>query len=69
MKTRLKLENSEAAVVFRKGGAVEVVTPTSRDHDSVQNGMMAHVMFWATLDEEMAAEIQARFQGVRGRDA
>ena len=63
MMTKLKLKNSEAALVFRDDGALEAVIPTvATDAKVMDRVMCTQALFWAYEDEKMMTQIADAFR-------
>ncbi len=59
MTTKLKVRDTDAALVFRRDGLVEKLTPL--DGEKAQNTFMTEALFWASMNPAMMKTIAAAF--------
>jgi len=59
MTTKLKVRDTDAALIFRRDGLVEVLVP--RDGQSAPNVFITEALFWASNDPAMMKTITGAF--------
>jgi hypothetical protein len=59
MTTKLKFRSTDAALIFRRNGIVEVLVP--RDDETATNVFISRALFWASNDPTMMKTITGAF--------